>query len=81
MAFPALLIALRPALEVRTLVLLFAVPVLAAVAWYWVLTEDERAALGGILIRKCRVGKASVSSDEGPLGAGRLREACGPQRP
>ena len=64
-AFPALLIALRPAaLEVRTLVLLFAVPVLAAVAWYWVLTEDERAALGGILIRKCRVGKASVSSDE-----------------
>ena len=51
-AFPALLIALRPAaLEVRALVLLFAVPVIAAVAWYWVLTEDERAALGGILIR------------------------------
>lgn len=64
-AFPALLIALRPAaLEVRALILLFAVPVLAAVAWYWVLTEDERAALGGILIRKCCVGKASVSSDE-----------------
>jgi len=51
-AFPALLITLRPAaLEVRALVLLFAVPVIAAVAWYWVLTEDERAALGGILIR------------------------------
>ncbi len=62
-AAPALLIALRPAtVEVRALVLLLALLLLAAVAWFRILSEDERVTMRIALLRNRPILKTSVTT-------------------